>query len=264
MPILKPQPFLTKLKSTLENNGIDYETIITKMGQVKASEDRDNGKKFGFDEHLRGLILSMLSSHRLWEPIAENKKEIEEIFFLYDIEKVRNADYTYFVNKLCAIKCGNQMIEKQMKSLRYNIDILKEIESTYGTLDKFITSDSPASIAFKLGKVGKYKLNQIGIPLALEYLRNLGIKAIKPDIHVRRVISNERLGFINKYPTECEACGVLEKIAKNIPCNPTYLDNVLWLFCAQDYGNICNAKPKCKRCELSDYCNYPLLHGNSN
>lgn len=71
-----------------------------------------------------------------------------------------------------------------MKVLSYNIDVLATIQRTYGSLDSFVTSDTPYNIAEKLSKKGsRYKLKQVGYALALEYLKNVGIPAIKPDVH---------------------------------------------------------------------------------
>ncbi|MBC8286896.1 MAG: hypothetical protein H8E42_05410 [Nitrospinae bacterium] len=72
-------------------------------------------------------------------------------------------------------------------------------------------------MSVKIGEKGSYKLKQIGIPLALEYLKN---------------------------------------IAKEINCSITYLDNILWLFCADGYGEIFGSKPNCNVCELTSDCSY--------
>jgi hypothetical protein len=47
------------------------------------------------------------------------------------------------------------------------------------------------------------------------------------------------------------------EVADEVGMNPTYLDNLLWLFCAKDYGNVCGAAPRCTVCLLRDMCNYP-------
>ena len=47
---------------------------------LQAVEDRKNGKKFSFSEHLKGLIFSLLSSQRDWSAIHKNRQYIEKIF----------------------------------------------------------------------------------------------------------------------------------------------------------------------------------------
>ena len=45
------------------------------------------------------------------------------------------------------------------------------------------TTSIPDVIAKRLGNPGPYKLRHVGYTLALEYLRNVGIRAGKPDVH---------------------------------------------------------------------------------
>jgi hypothetical protein len=68
--------------------------------------------------------------------------------------------------------------------------------------------------------------------LALEYLRNVGIRAAKPDVHVLRILGGERLAYFLGKPAEREAVQLVADLATQIGCNETYLDNLLWLFCA--------------------------------
>ena len=260
---ISPAELLKNIQDTLQRLKIDYEKIIEEFGQVTASEKREKGVKFSINDHLKALILAMLSNQRPWGPIAKNLKIINEIFFNYDLEKIKNSDKREFEDKLRQIKCGNRSISKQMKSLDYNIPVLLLIQNQYDSLDNFVTSDAPEKIATELSKGKKYKLKQIGFPLALEYLRNVGIRAVKPDVHMRRIISNERLNYCSCYPTEEETVKVLSSLAKQIGVNPTYLDNLVWIFCAVDYGNICNENPKCHFCSLRSLCNFPTAAKNN-
>lgn len=248
-----------KIKKTLNDINYDYEGEIIKFGQVTSVDKRNDGQKFSIDEHLRGLILAMLSSHRPWGPIADNIDEINKIFFNFDKTRIFNTNKNLFVQKLTQIKCGNLSIRKQMDSLNYNIQTMEKIEDEYGNMDNFITSDNFNSIAKKISGGKKYKFKQIGYPLSLEYLRNVGISAIKPDIHIRRIISNERLNLCDKLPSESEAVDILSKLTEELNMNLTYVDNLIWIFCAIDYGNICNQKPQCNICHLKELCNFKKL-----
>lgn len=246
--------FLNKMELSLNNIGYDLARAITDLGQVSRTEKRDRGESFSKDEHIKGLILAMLSNQRPWGPIVDNIENIHEIFFGFQFDKIKQADKVGFAERLKDIKCGNRSITKQMESLNYNISIFEQIEFVYGSLDNFVMSDSPDSIAWELGQGRKYKLKQMGYTLALEYLRNVGVKAIKPDLHIRRFISNERLNFYNGYPSEIETVKILSTIAEESEVNLTYLDNLMWLYCAVDYANICGSNPKCHLCELQNHC----------
>jgi hypothetical protein len=136
---------------------------------------------------------------------------------------------------------------------------MERIAADKGSLESFVSDPDPVKIARQLSTAGSaYKLNQVGFTLAMEYLRNVGIRASKPDVHVRRAISSRRLNFVGgSDPSEEEAYQVMAGLADRAGVNPTYLDNLLWLFCAEDYGNICGARPSCNICHLSSWCNYP-------
>src|SRR5881396_1221148 len=81
---IPPQPvdLLQGIQATLLRlpEPIDYERIIGEFGQVDSSKRRQEGKAFGFREHLRGLVLSLLSNQRRWGLIAPHLKAIDTHF----------------------------------------------------------------------------------------------------------------------------------------------------------------------------------------
>ena len=79
---------------------------------LEAVEARKNGKHFSIEEHIRGMIFSLLSNQRDWGAVYENKKVIEQIFFNFDKDKLKNTDYTYFVNALKSRKLANSTMLK--------------------------------------------------------------------------------------------------------------------------------------------------------
>lgn len=250
---------LLGLQNTLRSRGVDCEQTIREFGQVAASEARANGQAFGFHDHVRGLLLSQLSNQRPWKPIAQNLDRIRHIFLDYDVDALQHADPRSLANAICAIRCGNRAILEQMKALGFNIATLRRIESDYGSLDKFVTSSTPFEVAKLISTSGPYKLRYVGPALALEYLRNMGIRAAKPDVHVLRILGGERLAYFPGRPTEREAVQLVATLAAEVDCNATYLDNLLWLFCAVGYGNICGASPRCDICAFRNGCRYPAL-----
>lgn len=70
MSTIDPNQFIELLKKSMIDRGIDYELIIKEFGQVRASEERAAGKEFGLRDHVRGLVLALLSCQRPWGPIA--------------------------------------------------------------------------------------------------------------------------------------------------------------------------------------------------
>jgi len=247
---------IERIQKTLNRVNCDYNRIIDEFGQVAASERRERGEPFNLNDHVKGLILAMLSNQRPWGPIAQNLHRINAIFFDYDVEQIKNTNKSYFADRLKEIRCGNRAIDKQMASLDDNISTFEKIQDDYGSIDNFVNSAPPDKIAYCLGIKGEYKMKQIGFTLALEYLRNVGIRAVKPDVHMKRLLSADRLNYCGPNPTEIEVVRTLTDIAQQSSVNPTYLDNLLWIFCAIDYGNICNERPKCHLCSLREDCNH--------
>lgn len=241
---------IERIIDVIRKNGI---SINTESGHLAWAKQRREGKQFSFEEHVRAMIYSQLSNQRPWKPVEEHLHDIDDIFFHYDIEKLCNTDYNYFVQKIRDIKCGNRSIAKQMERLKDNINTLRRIECKYGSLDEFVLSEEPYSIARKLSKQGEYKIMYMGLALSMEYLRNVGVDAIKPDVHIRRMLG--RLGFAEKeIPSEIEAVDIMSKISKATGYSVGELDAYFWLYCAMGYCDICGAIPKCDKCVLQGHC----------
>ena len=244
------------LKITLKNNNVDFETIISDFGQVEAVEKRDNGYEFSLDEHLKALIYSMLSNRRRWIDIVDKLPQIDAIFFNFDPQKLESCDTEELLNEIKKIKVGNISINKQIKSLPHNIQQFKKIEKDFGTLDNFVTHDSPSKVVKLLSKGdSKYKIKQMGDALALEYIKSVGIRGMKPDVHIKRICGSERLDIIPPKDTQ-KQLDAFKNFAESVNVSETYLDNLIWIFGADGFGEICTENPKCNQCKLTIYCNY--------
>ena len=149
-------------------------------------------------------------------------------------------------------------IKKQMNALHDNIHKLERIEKEFGTLDNFVTSGTPIEIADLLANSLKYKLHTLGLALAMEYLRNVGIDATKPDTHIRRILGKNRLGYSSsKIAGEIEAIEIIDTISEESGYLPSRIDAVFWLFCSDNNGMICTEIPHCELCSLKGkYCNW--------
>lgn len=245
--------FIKDLENTLKENS-NYEDLL--FDTEIYTKRRLEGGVFSFKDHIKGMIYSMLSNQRPWKPISDNLRNIDKIFFEYKKDSILKTNPNYFVDKLKEIKCGNRAISKQMDALRYNIKVFEKIEDDYGTLDSYILSKPAEEVVNELANDGIYKLKQIGVPLAYEYLRNVGIDAAKPDVHICRILGANRLGYSkNDVATIKEAIEIIHIIAKESETSVVRIDALLWNLCSIDYGNICGAAPKCKVCKLSMDCN---------
>lgn len=250
-----PKIILKNLKSTLYRNHVDFEGIIDSLGQVEAVKKRENKQHFTFKDHLKGLILSLLSNQRPWKPIMENLDKIDEIFFHYDPSKLEKVDPNVLVEQITAIKCGNRKIKIQMETLSDNIQQLKYMEEKCGSLDEFVTHKSLEEVQKSISDPNsEYKLKQVGPALAMEYLKNVGISSMKPDTHLIRICGPDRLNIIPLEDTE-EQIKVFQEFVDKAGVSATYFDNLVWIFGADSFGEICTKEPKCAVCDLGEYCN---------
>jgi 3-methyladenine DNA glycosylase Tag len=246
--------FVHGIKDSLIARSVDYEKIIESYGQVTACVRRDAGYSFKTQEHIRALIVSQLNSVCHWHTISSNVNKIQRIFFSYDPDKLKVADWHELADQITEIGCVNRIIEKQLAVLSDNIEVLLRLQREYGSIDNFITYENPYETAVKLSMKKPFKLKQVGYSIAVEYLRNVGVKAIKHDKNIRVALGHERLALSSDYPAEEETIHILTQIARLTETNIIYIDSLLWLFCSKSYGAVCISKPRCSSCELSDYC----------
>lgn len=86
---------LYRIKEYLKQNNIaDIDSEKSKM-QLRAE-----GKKFSTEEHLQGMIYSLLSAQTVWANIEKNFANIDRLFDGYNIEKIKRHDADYYVKGL--------------------------------------------------------------------------------------------------------------------------------------------------------------------
>ncbi len=248
---MKDNIILEKIRAYLISTNVDFENHEL----LRNIEDRKNGRVFTFSDNIKGLIYAQLSNQTKWINIVPKLAQIDKLFFYYNKDKIFSMPASYFYDGIFSLKCGNIATRKQMASLRDNIATLEKIENIYGSMDNFYNSYSAATIA-KMLSGGKYKLKYIGYALAWEFLRNVGVDGAKPDLHMCRILSNNRLGYSNRdIATEDEVIKIIDRISANTGYSKALIDILLWSYCAEGYGAVCTASPKCNKCVIGEYCN---------
>lgn len=243
--------FLYEIKSFLESKGLRYEPVFN------AIEARNGGKQFALSEHIRALIYSLLSNQTPWSRIEPHLREIDQIFCDYDPVFIKGKPGSYFENKLFQMKCGNRKTSAQMNSLHENVATFERLITKFGSMDGFVTSAPAYEIVNLLSRNGSgYKLHQVGEALAWEYLRNVGIDGAKPDLHMRRFFGCKRMGVSRHESASVqEVLNRVSELSKETGMSMAAIDNLIWSFCADGYGEICTASPKCRECVIRRYCN---------
>ena len=154
----------------------------------------------------------------------------------------------------------SRFLEKQVMAIRNNAKkIVGLIYPACGSFKELIIKESKQLTDFKklremLTESGsKYKLEQLGPAIFEEFLKNIGLRSFKIDVHMIRLF--KRLGLA-KHPSEIRS--VAEEWAKAVKIDLIKLDYRLWLFCADGYGEVCTErKPNCGICLLKqEYCQH--------
>lgn len=243
---------LLRIKDYLKKNGIADINVEKSKMQLRAE-----GKTFSTEEHLQGLIYSLLSAQTVWANIERNFDNIDRLFFFYDINEIKKHDYKFFVDGLRSFGCGSRLSNTQMKALHGNLITIEKIIVEYGSMDAFVTSKSQREIVKLMSTSGsKYKLKQFGPALTWEYLRNVGIDGAKPDVHMKRILGANRLGVSKKEDaSDDEVLDAIEQLSKETGLWMAQIDYLFWLYCATDKGEICTASPRCDKCVVKEFCN---------
>ena len=243
------------IKESMDSINYDYTKDINDL--IKESSSRRKGKKYTFEEHLKALIIALLSNHRWGDNnIRENMSNIDEIFHNYNKNYLKVVDSSILVNKLRKIHCTNPMINNQMKALSNNIMVLEKIEKDYGSLDKFVNKETPNNIA-NMFNDGKYKLNQVGRAFAYDYLKRIGVNTCKKSAQTERLFGSNRLGIVeNSNATEQQVLNIIRKMAKLSNCDEIIVESIIQQFCLLKSANICGEHPNCEKCKIRSYCHY--------
>jgi hypothetical protein len=250
----KARALLGRLRETLARN-IGVDTELSALGQVDACRRRAQGELIPLAHHMRGMILTLLSAHRSWRPLARRLGQLELVFGHYKPDYLERIAPQQLAAEVEQLGCGNRRVREQMEAIRPNLETMQRIEAEYGCMDQFVEHDTPGAVAQLLGKPGsRWKLKELGPALALEYLKLVGIRDATPGAHVRRICGPERLALLDGRETDEEAAGKMRLLAEAAGAHPVAFDNMLWLLGASEYGGICGAQPRCDVCELRRDC----------
>lgn len=239
------------MRSYLISNSLRYNDAIN----AKVAE-RKSGKVFSLEEHIAALIYAQLTNQTKWSRIVPHLAEIDELFFYYNPQEIKKHPGSYFAERIFSLKCGNISTKAQMNNLHRNIETMESIAAEFGSMDAFVTS-APAQKIIELLSGGKsmYKLAMLGEALAWEYIRNVGIDGCKPDTHLRRFLGADRMGT-DAAPIASveETIQQVERLSVETDLPLSSIDNIIWSFCADGYGEVCTATPHCERCVVRNNC----------
>ncbi len=265
-------PQLQQIMDKMKQKGHDYKSPVIYGGGQKFVDNgywrtlnnyskRQSGHNFTLIEHVQGFVYAALSCNRPWATIEKHLPEIDVIFNHYDPKALKQANPNELIDKLKVIGCGNRQINPQMKNLSKNIETLERIAQKYGSIDNYFAQFEKSryfDLVLSLSKKGsEFKLENMGVKLICEYLKNMGIDIVKPDGQINRLLC--RIGLIpfapesndsnKKFRAVIDTC---HDIALEYDLHDFEVDCILWQYCAKDYMEICKDEPGCNECLVVD------------
>lgn len=224
----------TNQKDGTENQKWENTFIFRQINEQKKDHNTPQ-------EHMRAAVYSIISGGAKWNKYLDNIGQeektitnVEECFGHFsDMETVRkildekpNSHFQKYIE-------GWRFFKRNIEELKLFADSLdadvnnryKEInndDKTYFTLVNALSDPN-----------SRYKVKGFGIPLACEYLRNLGYDIPKPDSHICDILFD--CSFIPSRSAQEEAYYVMLDLAKVLDCSPAKLDYYLWSSCAFGY-----------------------------
>lgn len=234
----------------------------------KQIDRRNAGGKFTLTDHIRAMVYSMLSSGNRWADVSRHADSVtgcipavDEIFYGYDVKKLKQSSAEQLRDNVKSIGCGTQSTRKQMEALLfYNVPKLVR----YGDIDTYYrqyieTDKTLKSLVKALSASGsKDKMVQMGIPLVCEYLRNVGYDIPKPDRHICRILGSDYLALSDEpIVPEFEAFDIVKELAEVMEKSAAEVDYILWSYCAKGYGEVCKKTDfpcQSEKCVAKEYC----------
>lgn len=230
-----------------------------------------------------GLCKAIFSSDTGWESIETKWAQICNELWQFDIDKVAHLSKDeikrLYENNIKPL--GLKLKEKQFEYINRDAQIFLNIQNQHDSFGKYIQTflvnnhlgnlvlkpemENEVITTFTNAIFGKWKLHGVGLPIFSEFCKNVGIDEFKADRHVKRFFSRLRLLNENAVNDDygCRQIGII--IANTTGKPRSFIDSLIWNFCADYRGEICRhlkKHPKCNICfikyEEPSICYGPL------
>lgn len=260
--------YQAKWGSILHRLGVglpNWQERINNLNQAALVQARAGGHVFSNDEVFKGLVLSVLSSSTNWAIVENILPDLAVQFAGFQIEPFTALDddeiedlYSWFIQQ----HAGSVVLRKSLLNLRAAARALMMRADQFDSLHLYLENllqqrnGNPRDLVVALGgrQFGpKHKLPGLGIALAAEFLKNVGYDVAKPDRHVNRAVGSFGWVEFNTWPnregtkaptaSEGEAMAVMDEMEHFADANALlvcYVDNAVWLLCAQSGLHLSN------------------------
>ncbi|MCC6680219.1 MAG: hypothetical protein IT445_04870 [Phycisphaeraceae bacterium] len=247
----------SRIEGCLNAGLTEWRTRIVQLDQVTAIEARERGRVWTDNECFEGLVRSVLSNSTDWAKVEAVLPEMGSLFHGFDLRWYAQVSPSYVgktvIPWFMAHRAGSLTLDRDLKNLILAAQKLVDYSKKHGSLEKYFTAmfnackQDAKAVAVLLGSsASRDKLPTLGIPLAAEFLKNIGYDVSKPDRHICRAVGCFGWIRFTKWPdktgtkapkvTESELQSVMrimEVFAKHVCMRTTFVDNAVWLLCAK-------------------------------
>ena len=242
------------IQDRLNFGPFDWKERINQFGQVRAIEERKNGRIWSDQDIFEGLVRAVLSNNTDWTKVESVLSDLHALFHdfspQYYASLSANDIEALFVPWFVARKAGSMNMEKSLTNLIGTAKKLLEWSQKHGKVDLFFIflieqhDHDLKDVAKQFGstKKGPYKLPAVGIPIAAEFMKNIGYDIAKPDRHITRAVGSFGLVKFGNWkdrkerkPPQAnesemlETMIAMENFAKSVDKLVTFVDNAVWL-----------------------------------
>jgi DNA-3-methyladenine glycosylase I len=240
-----------KLCELAIDNG--FHEWINQERRMSFQETKKKGDSFLFENLAKTIFVGGFRS----KIVDEKWPYIKNAFDDFDFNAIAN----YSDGRIEQIVNATGVIKNKRKILAIvvNAKEVAKMQTEYGSLADYIGS-FPNSLSLAENLIERFAF--LGNETVWDYLKSIGFEAIKPDIHVRRILF--RLGLISDWKSSSETSRqvfeVANKISKETGERLNVIDAIIWFYGADRPKEIrkpiCGTNPICHECYLTEYCKH--------
>lgn len=220
-------------------------------------------------------ILSSGTKYHLLEP---HLPSIRRMLFNYNIAQIANlsdgAIEKLYLSQMKPLRIPSRPLPRpkppwtRLMWVRNNADKFQQIQHQYGSVWHFMETNLSKTVfngahgcyihpnddwLLKCFSQGRFKLDGVGPAICCEFFNNIGIDEFKPDVHTTRLLNRIRLDRtqvrVSLRQDDVRRIGII--IAQTLRKPRACVDSHMWVFCADDKGEVCTEdNPKCRSCWL--------------
>lgn len=238
------------------------DNFIKEINERKARIfDKNKPNSFFYEVMVRDIFNAGMKA----SIVTDKWPDIRVAFSDFDIEKVSKYSDKEIRNLI-----NNPKIIRNQKKIRAcveNARRMKALSERFGSFGEFLNRDKYNLFLLKHELTNNFRY--LGNVVVLDYLKDIGMDIIKPDVHVMRVFF--RLGLIDsEKQTEASANRIIrvaEDIKKETFEKLAVIDAVFWMYGGGGDRHVIKAicsknEPLCSECPLTNHCRYYSTHQN--